>query len=119
MKKNLTRREFIRTGAAGAVAFSLPAANRRGPTVIAAEGDKPAVLGGPPVHSGSWPAWPQWREAWEPKMLEVYRSGKWYRASGHCVTDFETAWARLLSAQKCLATASGTTALMVSLHVMD
>jgi dTDP-4-amino-4,6-dideoxygalactose transaminase len=80
---------------------------------------KPAILGGAPVHTGGWLPWPQWREAWEPKMLEVYRSGKWFRLSGHCVTDFETAYARLLGARKCLATASGTTALTVSLHVMD
>ena len=118
MKKNLTRREFIRTGAAGAVAFSWPGA-RGGPAIMAAGGDKPAILGGTPVHSGGWLPWPQWREAWEPKMLEVYRSGKWFRLSGPCVTDFETAWARLLGARKCLATASGTTALQVSLHVMD
>jgi len=117
MKKNLTRREFIRTGAAGAVAFSLPSA-RRGSAMSAAQSDKPAILGGTPVHQGGWLPWPQWREAWEPKMLEVYRSGKWFRLSGHCVTDFETAYAQLLGARKCLATASGTTALQVSLHVM-
>ena len=118
MKKNLTRREFIRAGAASAVAFSWPGAGR-GPVMSAAGGDKPAILGGTPVHQGGWLPWPQWREAWEPKMLEVYRSGKWFRLSGQWVTDFETAWARLLGARKCLATASGTTALQVSLHVCD
>jgi perosamine synthetase len=118
MKKNLTRREFIRAGAASAVAFSWPGSGR-GPVMSAAGGDKPAILGGSPVHSGGWLPWPQWREAWEPKMLEVYRSGKWFRLSGQWVTDFETAWARLLGARKCLAVASGTTALQVSLHVMD
>src|SRR5512139_165079 len=118
MKKNLTRREFIRTGAAGAVAFSLPSAHR-GSAMSAAQSDKPAILGGTPVHQGGWLPWPQWREAWEPKMLEVYRSGKWFRLSGSWVTDFETAWARLLGARKSLAVASGTTALQVSLHVCD
>ena len=52
-------------------------------------------------------------------MLEVYRSRKWFRGSGTDVTEFERRYAELLGAKKCLATASGTTALMVSLHVMD
>jgi len=117
MKENLTRRGFIRTGAAGTAALSWLSA-RRGPIVFAAGGDKPALLGGEPVHKSEWLPWPQWREAWEPKILEVYRSGKWFRGSGTNVTDFESAYAQLLGARKCLATASGTTALIVSLHVM-
>ncbi len=118
MKEDLTRRGFIRTGAAGAAAFSWLSA-RRGPITFAADGDKPALMGGAPVHKGGWMPWPQWREAWEPKILEVYRSGKWFRGSGTNVTDFEKAYAQLLGAGKCLATASGTTALIVSLHVMN
>jgi dTDP-4-amino-4,6-dideoxygalactose transaminase len=47
------------------------------------------------------------------------RSRKWYRGSGEHVAEFETAYARLLGARRCLATASGTTALLVALHVMD
>ena len=47
------------------------------------------------------------------------RSGKWYRGDGGHVAGFETAYAKLLEARRCLATASGTTALSVSLHVMD
>jgi dTDP-4-amino-4,6-dideoxygalactose transaminase len=118
MKKYLTRRGFIRTGAAGTAALTW-LSGRRGPTVFSADTDKPALLGGTPVHKGGWLPWPQWREAWEPKMLEVYRSCKWFRGSADNVSDFENAYAQLLGARKCLATASGTTALIVSLHVMD
>ena len=118
MKDHFTRRGFIRTAAAGSAALIWLSA-RRGPTVFAAEAAKPALLGGTPAHKGGWTSWPQWREAWEPKMLEVYRSRKWFRGSGGNVTDFEAAYAKLLGARSCLATASGTTALMVSLHVMD
>jgi perosamine synthetase len=117
MKESLTRRGFIRTGAVGGAALSWLSA-RRGPVMFAADADKPALLGGTPVHKGGWLPWPQWREAWEPKMLDVYRSCKWFRGSGTHVTDFETAYAQLLGARKCLATASGTTALIVGLHVM-
>jgi dTDP-4-amino-4,6-dideoxygalactose transaminase len=35
------------------------------------------------------------------------------------VAEFEQAYAKLLGAKRCLATASGTTALLVALHVMD
>lgn len=72
-----------------------------------------------PVHSGQWPGWPEWRQAWEPDILRVLRSGQWYRGSGDEVPRFEAAYAELVGARRCLATASGTTALVVALHVLD
>ena len=120
MKDNLTltRRSFIRTAAAGSVALSWLGAGRA-PRAFAAEAAKPALLGGTPVHQGGWTSWPQWREDWEPEMLKVWRSGRWFRGSAGHVADFERGYANLLGAKRCLATASGTTALIVSLHVMD
>jgi len=91
----------------------------RAPSVFAAEADKPALLGGTPVHKGGWARWPQWREGWEPEVLKVFRSGRWFRGSDEHVAEFEQGYAELLGARKCLATASGTTALVVSLRVMD
>jgi dTDP-4-amino-4,6-dideoxygalactose transaminase len=88
------------------------------PRVFAAEAAKPALLGGAPAHSGGWPPWPTWREAWESPLLEVMRSGRWYRGDGEHVEEFEKAYAQLLGARRCLATASGTTALMVALHAL-
>ena len=110
-----SRREFfgLATGALAAVnlfpkkALGRPAA------------DKPALLGGTPVYKGSWPKWPEWRQAWEPSVLQVLRSGQWFRGSGEQVPRFEAAYAELLGAKRCLATASGTTALIVSMHVLD
>jgi perosamine synthetase len=118
MKHSLTRRGFIRTTAAGSVALTW-FSGRHAPTLFAAEADKPALLGGPPVHKGGWLAWPQWREAWEPEVLKVFRSCHWFRGQGGHVAEFEQRYAQLLGARKCLATASGTTALIVSLHVVD
>lgn len=118
MKDHCTRRGFIRTAAAGSVALTWLGA-RQAPNVFAAEADKPALLGGTPVHKGGWARWPQWREAWEPEVLKVFRSGRWFRGSDERVAEFEKEYAELLGARKCLATASGTTALIVSLHVMD
>ncbi|HEY5912240.1 MAG TPA: DegT/DnrJ/EryC1/StrS family aminotransferase [Verrucomicrobiae bacterium] len=118
MKDSFTRRGFIRTAAVGSVALGW-LGGRRAPTVYAAEAGKPALIGGTPVHKGGWARWPQWREAWEPEVLKVFRSGRWYRASAEHVSDFEKGYGQLLGAKACLATASGTTALMVSLHVME
>jgi len=110
MKTEMNRRNFLKTTAAASVVL---------PSLTFAVDDKPALLGGKPVHTGGWTRWPQWREAWEPDLLKVYRSGKWFRGSDKHVEEFEVAYAKLLGATKCLATASGTTALMVALHVMD
>lgn len=118
MKDQFTRRGFIRTAAAASAALSWLGA-QRAPTVFAAEADKPALLGGTAVHKGGWAKWPQWREAWEAEVLKVFRSGRWFRGSDERVAEFEQGYAELLGARKCLATASGTTALIVSLHVMD
>lgn len=117
-KRNWTRRGFLGATAAGATALAW-LGGRRAPSVMAAEADKPALLGGKPVHPGGWTRWPQWREAWEPEVLKVFRSGRWFRGSDERVAEFERAYAELLGARKCLATASGTTALIVSLHVLD
>ncbi len=118
MKTPLNRRTFIRHAAAGSAALTWLGA-AQAPRALSAEAAKPALLGGTPVHSGGWPAWPTWRESWEPAVLEVLRSRKWFRNSGETVGQFEAAYAKMLGAKRCLATASGTTALVVSLHVMD
>ena len=118
MKDKVTRRGFVRTATAGSAALAALSA-RRTPTVFAAEADKPALLGGTPVHKGGWPKWPQWDESWEPEIVEVFRSGRWCGSGGSGkVGDFETAYAKLLGAKGCVATASGTTALITAMHVM-
>ncbi|MCI0534952.1 MAG: DegT/DnrJ/EryC1/StrS family aminotransferase, partial [Verrucomicrobiales bacterium] len=118
MKNFFSRRGFIGRAAIGSAALTW-LSSRRAPNAFATETIKPALLGGAPVHSGGWSPWPTWRESWEPAIIKVLRSGKWYRGEGGHVAEFETAYAQLLGAKRCLATASGTTSLLVSLHVMD
>jgi len=117
MKRPLSRRAFMRHATAGSAAFGW-----LGSTSSAAAAQSfsaaPALLGGAPVHTAGWPKWPEWREAWEPAVVEILRSGKWYRGEGGHVAEFEAAYAKLLGAKRCVATASGTTALQVSLHVL-
>ena len=119
MKKSfLSRRGFMQVAAAGTAALSW-LGTRRAPIVFAAEADKPALLGGRPVHAGGWPGWPEWRESWEPAIVKVLRSGRWCCSGGGGeVPEFETAYAELLGAKRCLATASGTTALITALYVV-
>lgn len=114
----LTRRVFIRATAASSIALGWLGGGRAS-LAFAGEASKPALLGGTPVHTGGWARWPEWLEAWEPHVLKVFRSGKWFRGSDSHVEEFERGYAGLLGAKACLATASGTTALMVSLHVLD
>ena len=124
---NTSRRRFLATStvasaglSAGVTRLASVLAAGAAPTIVsAAAAGQPALLGGTPVHSGGWQQWPVWRTEWEAEMLKVLRSRKWYRMSGPHVPDFETGYAKLIGAKRCLATASGTTALIVSLHVLD
>jgi perosamine synthetase len=117
MNERVTRRGFIQSAAATSAAACVVGGNVV--TASARAVSKPALLGGEPVHTGAWPQWPEWRQAWEPEVLKILRSGQWYRSgnSGK-VQEFEPAYAKLLGAKRCLATASGTTALTTALHVM-
>ncbi len=67
-----------------------PAALAWGPpdpgNAFAAATDKPALLGGTPVHKSGWPQWPEWREAWEPGNRQQ-RSGRWSSAGGGGAAD--------------------------------
>ena len=118
MNQPLTRRGFIHQTAAASASLAW-LGSQQAPRVLAAETTQPALLGGAPVHPGGWPGWPIWRQSWEPAVLDVLRSGSWFRGAGEHVAEFELAYAKLLGAQRCLATASGTTALLVALQVMD
>src|SRR5947208_2013728 len=73
------RREFFGLAAGALTTVSLFQKRAMGRSAA----DKPALLGGSPVHTGSWPRWPEWRQAWEPRILQVLRSGQWEGARGH------------------------------------
>jgi len=79
---------------------------------------KLAINGGEKVHPGSWPRWPYWDQSAEPGIVEMFRSGRWWRGNGEYVAEFEKKYAELMGAKRCLATASGSTALMISLDAL-
>lgn len=116
---DLTRRDFVRQAATGATALTWLGSGSA-PSAYAAAIDKPAALGGTPLHQGGWPEWPQWNESWEPKIIDVLRSGDWSPAgkiTGR-VAEFEKAYAELLGAKDCVTTSSGTAALLTALHAV-
>ena len=113
--QKITRRQAIATGAIGAIgtmaSFSFTPFNF-------GNVKKLAIQGGEKVKSTSWPEWPVWDERVEKDVINMLRSGRWWRGSGESVAEFEKKYAELMGAKRCLATASGTTALLVALHVL-
>lgn len=109
MEPKLLRRTFFGVGAAVAVR----------PAPGQSTSERPALLGGNPVRKARFPSWPLSTPEDEQTWLDVLRACKWWRKEGHYVRDFEKAWAELLGARYCVATANGTGALMASLHAVE
>ncbi|MEI8090116.1 MAG: DegT/DnrJ/EryC1/StrS family aminotransferase [Opitutaceae bacterium] len=66
------------------------------------------------------PAWPQVNGADETALIEVLRSGRWGRTTGgKRVVTFESTFARRMQARHCIATSSGTTALLTALGALN
>jgi dTDP-4-amino-4,6-dideoxygalactose transaminase len=104
----LTRRSAIATGvmAAAAAARGFGAAS------------KPAILGGSKIRTTEWPDWPVFGKEEEEALTKVLRSKIWNRSSGKVVAGWEEAYARLTGAKACLATANGTSALLISMSAL-
>lgn len=103
MQNDVTRRIFL-AAAGGATAFGAT--------------ERPALLGGGKVRTAKWPSWPVFDQVEEQALLGVLRSGAWYRGLGQNVDKFEKAYSTLTGAKGCLATANGTSALLVSLAAL-
>lgn len=80
--------------------------------------DRPALLGGTPAHAGPFPPWPAYDAREEQAFEETLKSRKWHRVGGQNVNRFEQAFARIMGAKGCVATSSGTAALIVSLKAL-
>lgn len=66
--------------------------------------------------TGPWPVWNGHDEA---GLVKVLNSGQWGRLSGSRVAQFEKLWAEKLQVKHCIATSSGTTALMTALGALN
>ncbi len=115
MEKNPTRRRFLK--ATGAAVSGLA-----GQQVLlhdAPASDKLALLGGKPVRSEPFPSWPVIGESDEKALAAVLRSKRWNRIGGSYVERFERTWAEQTGARHCVATSSGTSALLTSLNALE
>ena len=112
----INRRQLFRSSA-GAAAVAASVAHS--PWILASD-DKPAVLGGNPVRRGPWPAWPISDKTDEQALVDVVRSGNWFRYTrGESTVDqFESQWSQTVDARFCQATNSGTAAMITSLAAL-
>lgn len=106
----MNRRKFL----AGTLATAGGARRAR----AQATGGKAALLGGAAVRKTAFPAWPVFDSSEEQALLKTLKSGNWGRGSGAMVKEFESAYAKLMGAQGCLAAANGTSALLISLNAL-
>ena len=114
-KSKISRRRFIETtsirAASAMVVASTPAFG-----FYTRQTSKLAILGGQPVRTKPFHAWPVWDKADEDAILPVLRSGVWSRSD--VVKEAEEKFAKLMGAKHCLLTTNGTHALITSLHAL-
>ena len=115
---NLSRRKFIASTSAGAAGAMLSGAIPAFGNLNRGAASELAINGGTPVRTEGWMDWPIWDTSAEGSMLELLRSGNWYRGDGHKCEEFEMKYAQLIGARHVVATASGTTALIAALHTL-
>ena len=88
-----------------------------------------AIFGGTPIRNKPFPAWPVFDQTEEDALLDVLRSGKWWRyaysetadqvgSRKSKVAEFQEAFARHQGAKYGIACANGTAALEVSLKAL-
>lgn len=114
--EHVSRRVFLKGASIGTVG-AVAAGAVRACQAAGENAGRLAALGGTPVRTKPFPAWPPASEEVEQSLVSAFRSGKWSRAfSGGQVATFEKRFAELVGAAHCLATGSGTQALHTALH---
>jgi dTDP-4-amino-4,6-dideoxygalactose transaminase len=77
---------------------------------------RPALLGGTPTCTQTWPAWPVHGPEEESRLLDVLRSGKWW--FGEKVQQFEHAFAEFQGARFGVTCTNGTAAIEMGLRAL-
>ena len=118
-EREYSRRRFLKNSTLTGLGVGLTAAYT--PNVFAGhvkDAGTAAILGGQPLRSKEWPDWPMWDpKTDEEQVIKVLRSGIWSRAK--VVAEFEDKWAITIGTKRCLATTSGTQALITALRQLD
>lgn len=116
--KHMKRRDFLQASMSGAAAYALGGAMRTAPTIATAAAS-PAMTGGDPVRTASFPSWPVFEGNDEEAWKDVLEARNWFRFNGGAVSAFEEQYAELMGSRHCLATANGTSALYASLNALE
>jgi dTDP-4-amino-4,6-dideoxygalactose transaminase len=112
-RKKIIRRQAIAAGSAGIIGSMIKPFG-----INSSLQQKLALNGGQKIHEGGWPQWPVWDQTAEADILEMLRSGKWWKGNGGALPEFEKQFAELMGSRRCLLTSSGTTAHQISLHAL-
>ena len=117
MSQQFSRRNFLAASGAGALLSGLAPAELVA-TNASVDG-APAILGGTPFTLGSSPGWPRPVGGEEGRLRDVIQRGVWMRTNRHTVAEFESMYAELTGAKRCITTSSGTTALINTLAALN
>ena len=119
MFRHLTRRRFLAGTPAAGAALKTGVLMQVARSIQAAPSlEKPALLGGPKARKSPFESWPKFDFTEEKALLDVLRSGHWFRGSGQYVKKFEESFAALTGARQALAVSNGTSSLFVALNVL-
>jgi len=75
-KRKFTRRQLIATASAGTLGV-MADWHLKNYTIYGKDSGKLALLGGDPVRTTEWPAWPVWHPSAEEQIIKMLRGGKW------------------------------------------
>jgi len=82
--------------------------------------DQPAILGGRPVRTAAFPAWPVYDEREERYLLDVLRSREWgTHNGGRYLPEFEARFAAYQHAAHAVAVANGSVALETAFFAIE
>ena len=98
-KRKFTRRQVLATATAGTLGI-IATGQVKAFISFGKEQDKLAILGGAPVRTAPWPEWPVWDPSAEKDILEMLRSGRWWRGRGDYVAEFEEKYAEFIGADR-------------------
>ena len=119
MKKILTRRHLFASSLAFSSAACIQRASQAGTTPIASSVDDASKTDqNDELRKGDSP-WPLWNSVDERGLVDVVNSAHWGRLSGKRVAEFEKTWAEKMQAKYCIATSSGTTALLTAIGALN
>ncbi len=86
----------------------------RRPLPVVAHGS-PALLGGVPIRTRPFTAWPIFGKPEEKRLLRTLHSGKWGRLDGREVSEFEDRFAQAHGCNQGIAVVNGTVSLRIGL----